>query len=447
MAEHSDVATELNRALGTDPNDEAAFSLTVVDGPDKGATFRIDGAQEMEALVGQSPACQLRLTDPTVSRRHVALEVAGHRLRVRDLGSKNGTFIERVLVVEAFVGGGERMTVGASTLLVSRETKQPAIASPDTPRFGPLLAESRAVRRLFPLLERLSAKAVPVLIEGETGTGKEVVARAIHEQGPRAKGPFVVFDCSAVAANVIESELFGHERGAFTGAVATRIGLFEQADRGTLFLDELGDLPLDLQGKLLRAIERSEVKHVGGNQWIHIDVRVVAATRRNIDDYVQSGRFRDDLFHRLAVGRIELPPLRKRPEDIAVLARHFAHEVDPEATIPEHLLADWRDRPWPGNVRELRNAVLRHVALGDANIDDDVEVAMTIPRAGMGESEIDAVLRLRLPFSKARARVLKTFEQRYLEDVLAASGGSVQKAAQASGVALRYFQILRARSR
>jgi DNA-binding NtrC family response regulator len=438
-----DVATELHETPLQNEGD-GAFSLSVVDGPDKGLSLVIDGSQEMEVIVGQSPVCRLKVSDVTVSRRHAALEVSGARLRIRDLGSRNGTFINGVLVAEAFAVGGERIRLGATTLLVSRVADTPASAHAES-SFGPLLAQSRAMRRLFPLLERLAASTLPVLVEGETGTGKEVLARALHERSPRARGPFVVFDCSAVAANVIESELFGHERGAFTGAVGSRMGLFEQAKGGTLFLDELGDLPLDLQGKLLRAIERSEVRRVGGNQWIQVDVRIVAATRRDIDSYVQDGRFRDDLFHRLAVGRVELPPLRKRIEDIALLARHFAAAVDPEAVIPEHVLAEWRSQAWPGNVRELRNAVLRHVALGELDTEEEEPVAM--PPTQAGESEIDAVLRLRLPYSKARARVLRTFEQRYLEEMLAFAGGSVQKAAQASGVALRYFQVLRARNK
>src|SRR5262245_60431404 len=188
------------------------------------------------------------------------------------------------------------------------------------------------------------------------------MAEALHEQGPRASQPFVVFDCTAVPPNLVESELFGHERGAFTGAVTQRKGVFEQAHGGTLLIDEIGDLDLPLQPKLLRAIERGEIRRVGADRWIRVDVRVLAATRRDLAREVQAGRFRDDLFHRLAVGRIELPPLRHRRGDVPLLARQVWRELGGDARLlPAEILLKWEDYEWPGNVRELRNAVARQL--------------------------------------------------------------------------------------
>jgi DNA-binding NtrC family response regulator len=438
------------------------FRVTVVEGPDRGASIVV---HEQAVLVGQSPVCALRLTDPAVSRRHASLDALGGALVVRDLGSTNGTFLDGVEVVEARARPDAVLRIGSTALAIAAATAAETAAShpPGSARpqplpttFGDVLGKSRAMLRVFPVLTRLAASRIPVLLEGETGTGKEVVARALHEHGARAKGPLIVFDCSAIAPNLVEAELFGHERGAFTGAAAQRKGVFEQAHGGTLFLDELGDLPLDLQARLLRAIERGEVRRLGGDAWIRCDVRIVAATRRDMDKLVEAGRFRDDLFHRLAVGRVELPPLRERREDVARLVARFTAEADPEAPpIPARVLAEWASRPWPGNVRELRNAVFRYVALGDLPVHDaDAEAELPEASEGSpapvvtapGESEIDALLRLRLTYPEARDRLQRALERRYVAFVLAESGGSVQRAARLAGVAPRYLQILRARS-
>jgi DNA-binding NtrC family response regulator len=300
------------------------------------------------------------------------------------------------------------------------------------------------MRRLYVVWERIAASDVPVIIEGETGTGKEALAEAIHEAGPRASGPFVVFDCTAVAPSLVESELFGHERGAFTGALTQRTGLFEQADGGTLLIDEIGDMDPALQPKLLRAVERKEIRKVGGSQNIRVDVRVIAATRRDLDALVQKGAFRDDLFHRLAVTRIELPPLRRRRGDITLLARHFCEQLGakPEAIAPE-VFRRWEEYDWPGNVRELRNAVARQLTLPEMQTDDEAAP----PEVPRGADPFEAVLDLRLPYVQARQRIHEAFERRYLERVLQENMGNVRKAAVAAGVGRRYFQRLRAKSK
>ncbi len=437
--------------VSASPDLEAAprsFTLVVASGPDKGKSFSIDPDAPVRSLIGQSPACVVRLTDKAVSRRHAALERVGAALRITDLESTNGTFIDRVKILEADLQGDEIIRVGSSTLRV--ETREAAVADlPEGERFGRLLGASVEMRRLYPLCRKLAQSDVPVIVEGETGTGKEVLAEAIHEEGPRADGPFVVFDCTTCSSSLVESELFGHERGAFTGATQLRKGVFEQADGGTLFIDEIGDLDLALQPKLLRAIERSEVRRVGGDRWIEVNVRIVAATRRNLDREVEAGRFRDDLFHRIAVSRIELPPLRHRRGDIEFLVEHFWRELGGrDADLTEELLRKWQDSPWPGNVRALRNAVARHLALGDLPSPMLLPVAVeTTPHAGTLVDPYAAIIAEGLPYPQARDRVLADFEQRYVAHVLEQHGGDAAAAAGASGIGRRYFQKLRARGK
>jgi DNA-binding NtrC family response regulator len=419
-----------------------AFVMTVEEGPDRGQSFRIEGPQALTVLVGTSPLCEVRLTDRRVSRRHAALNVEGLTLRIGDEDSTNGTYVNGLRVAAAWLRGGERFRVGDTTLRVEVAAPAGAVDLPVSHHFGRLVGGSPEMRRLHPLCERLAATVVPVLIEGETGTGKELLAEALHEEGPRASGPFVVFDCTAVQPTLVESELFGHERGSFTGAVATRKGVFEQAHGGTLLIDEIGDLDGAMQPKLLRAIERSEVRRVGGDRSIRVDVRLLCATRRALDHEVQAGRFRDDLFHRLAVARIELPPLRKREGDVVVLARAFCKALGgDEDSLPADLLARWEEQSWPGNVRELRNAVARRLALGDLAASASGPAPVEAEPIGI----LEGILSERLPFGTARRRVLEAFERRYVEQVLAQHGGNVLRAAAASGVARRQFQRVKGR--
>ena len=445
--DRDDATTVLRPGFDPNPPAEGRFVLRVTEGPDLGQVFSIEPDQPTRTLVGQSQACEIRLSDPEVSRRHVALELAGKRLRITDLGSTNGTFVDGVSVVDAFVRGDETVRLGGTALRIEREAEQKRTEPPRATSFGRMLGASSEMRRIYPLCERLARSSVPVILEGETGTGKELLGESLHEQGPRASGPFVVFDCTAVAGTLMEAELFGHERGAFTGAVAQRKGVVEQAHGGTLFVDEIGDLAPSLQPKLLRVIERAEVRRIGGDRAIKVDVRIIAATRRNLDREVAAGRFRDDLFHRLAVARIELPPLRRRRGDVTLLARHFWSALggDPSALAADVLLR-WEDDEWPGNVRSLRNAVARHLVLGElAESASPESVGERLTEAA--ESELDEVLALDLPFTEARRRVLQEFERRYIERLLERHGGNVSRAAEAAGIARRYFLIVRARRR
>lgn len=469
------------RGEGSVESPPGNFVLIVTEGPERGRSYRLNSTHAVRALMGTSPACEIRLTDREVSRRHIALEVTSVGLRVSDLGSTNGTWVDRVKVVEADLQGGEFLRVGQTMFRVEIEDSQPTLeaALPSAVAFGRVVGASREMRRLYPLLDRLAQTTVPVVIEGETGTGKEALAESIHEMGPRAQGPFVVFDCTAVPPSLVEAELFGHERGAFTGALQTRRGVFEQAQGGTLLIDEVGDLDLSLQPKLLRAIERFEIRRIGGDKWTRVDVRVLAATRRDLDREVQAGRFRDDLFHRLAVARVELPPLRHRGGDIAALAIHFWREMggDPQ-TIPRALLQKWEDFAWPGNVRELRNTIARQLALGDlaaaqaerpspTSVPPPPVSAVTPgiayappglrppssvspsspPKADGAQDSIEHFVDMDLPFPQARDRILEEFEARYVARLLQRHGGDVAKAAAASGIGRRYFQKLKARSR
>jgi transcriptional regulator with GAF, ATPase, and Fis domain len=423
--------------------------MRVIEGPDTGAVFQLDPNAPSRILLGTSPACSIRLTDPTVSRRHAALEPTGRRYRLTDLGSTNGTFVDGVAVVEALLRGGEVVRFGSSAMRAEAdaEGEVPEVTPlPSAMRFGRVVGASVAMRRLYPLCERLAKAPVPVIIEGETGTGKEVLAESLHEVSGR-KGPFVVFDCTAVSPNLMEATLFGHEKGAFTGAVGSHVGLFEEADGGTLLIDEIGDLDLPLQAKLLRVIDRSELRRVGGRGSIRVDVRVLAATRRDLDKAVAAGHFRDDLFHRLAVARVELPPLRERHGDVVLLARQFAKEITGSIDVltPE-VVARFSEYAWPGNVRELRNAVARIVALGDT-----LEQARWPARAtsaappASGGDWLDGILASNPAFPIARRKVIEEFERRYVERIVAAHDGNVSQAARASGLALRYFRLMKAR--
>jgi DNA-binding NtrC family response regulator len=423
----------------------------VIEGANAGLSLSIDGTSEGPTLLGSSPSCHLRLTDRQVSRRHAAFDLAEQQLRITDLASTNGTLVNHVAIVEALLSGGELVRVGQTTLRVDLVTPAIPIQTSANARFGRLVGASLEMRRLYPLFERLATSSVPVVIEGETGTGKELLAESLHELGPRASGPFVVFDCTTATPTLLESELFGHERGAFTGAVAARRGVFEQADGGTLLIDEIGDLPSSLQAKLLRVIERGELRRVGSERVITVDVRILAATRRDLDHEVTAGRFRDDLFHRLAVARVELPPLRRRRGDIAALAHVFARHLGHTARIPEAQLRTWTDLPWPGNVRELRNAVARHLTLGDLVA---AEASFSTPTAAPAAAAVsdasagvlERIIASGLSFPAARQRVIEELEQRFVEKVLAEHGGNITHAAEASGIARRQLQRVRART-
>jgi DNA-binding NtrC family response regulator len=435
------------------------FVLRVIAGPDTGRTFEIPASQSTRLIIGQGGSSDIALRDRELARTHAGIDLVDGRLRLSDLGSRSGTRVNGVVVVEAHLEGGERIDVGATALIVERPDRAHEAPLSAALGFGRVVGASVAMRRLYPLCERIAMSNVPVVIQGETGTGKEMLAESLHEMGPRASGPFAVFDCTAVPPNLVESALFGHERGAFTGATETRRGVFEEGHGGTLLIDEIGDLDIELQAKLLRALDRSEVRRIGGKAWIRTDVRVLAATRRDLDQEVATGKFREDLFYRLAVARIELPPLRQRTGDITILARTFWGRLARGEPEPVGFLSRLERYAWPGNVRQLYNAVARRVALGDLG---DLQLPATPAHKSAGPpapvvdepppsiltsqaDDVTSILAEELPFPRAREKMMNLFERRYFEDVLRRHGGNVGRAAAASGIARRYFQLLQAR--
>ncbi|MEO6574254.1 MAG: sigma 54-interacting transcriptional regulator [Polyangiaceae bacterium] len=311
-------------------------------------------------LVGSAPAAGIVISDPAVSRIHAELELRNDGVWVKDLGSRNGTFVDGVMVVGARIPERGKITLGSTELSLADTAPEPVELWPED-HFGPMIGASTVMRQLFAFLARIAPTDSPVLVLGETGTGKELIATAIHEASPRASKPFVVVDCAALPENLIESELFGHAKGAFTGAVSSRVGAVEAADGGTVFLDEIGELPLSLQPRLLRVLESGTIRRVGETTRRKVDVRFVSATHRDIRTMVNAGAFREDLYFRLAVLPVMLPPLREHPGDIPLLVRHFL----PGNILPtSEMLAVLTKQPWLGNVRELRNFVRRAAALG-----------------------------------------------------------------------------------
>jgi DNA-binding NtrC family response regulator len=384
--------------------------------------------------VGKSPDNQLLLDDLTVSRYHVELTLRRGDIEVRDLESMNGTYIGETRIERALVRPGTKLTVGLNTLLLSAESQElPATRSePETPAELPgVITQSPAMRQVARSIARLASSQVTVLLQGETGTGKEVLARALHELSERKSAAFEVVDCGSMAPNLIASELFGHERGAFTGAHSEHAGAFERAHGGSVFLDEIGELPLELQPMLLGVLERRRFKRVGGVRERSVDVRVIAATHRDLRNATNVGTFRADLYFRLAVARVLIPPLRERPEDIAPLVRRFAEQLtgDPDAQpFDRATLSALEAHPWSGNVRELRNVVESAVALGSVVLD-----GASTELGAHSQPDASAVLSddlLALPYREARAYAVAAFERSYLQNLSAACGGNASEAAR-----------------
>jgi DNA-binding NtrC family response regulator len=417
---------------GRGPLEIDAAELKVVAGPDRGAHLEL-GVDTLR--IGSSASCDLVLHDHTVSSRHAAIVMDGGGYSIHDLGSKNGVRLGPTFVTRAPIHDGARIVLGDSALLVRARGGSRTLPLAQPGRLSGLVAYSLKMRAVAALLERFAGADTTVLIEGETGTGKEVAAHAIHRASPRAGGPYVVFDCGAVSPHLLAAELFGHERGAFTGADAARAGALEQADGGTLFLDEIGELPLDLQPAFLRLLETRTIRRVGGVADLPCDVRFVAATHRNLAEEVREGRFRADLFHRLAVARVRLPPLAERPEDIRVLAELFA--VEAGVTLSPEILAVLAAHDWPGNVRELRNSVAR-LAIAGHPFDP-----LDPPRAGR--------LAWRAPpgdfptLADARRAAQDDLERSYLEEALRLADGSVTRAADLAGVSRQQMTRLAAK--
>jgi DNA-binding NtrC family response regulator len=429
MSEHD--PTTPHRMAGL-PVRELRVSIT--SGPSRGA----EAASIDEPItVGSSPGNTIELADPTASRYHLELARRDDRIAVTDLGSTNGTRIGPVLLraSTALVPAGTTIGVGRSELVVSDGAMHLAPHARRT-EMGALRGRSDAMQRIMDKIEQLADKNVPVLIVGESGAGKEVVARALHESGRRGGAPFVTFDCGAIAKNLFESALFGHERGAFTGAEARRAGAFERAHGGTLFLDEIGELPPEQQVALLGVLERRRLVRVGGSEEIAVDVRVIAATNRDLREEVNRGVFRLDLYYRLAVVTLHVPPLRDRPEDVPLLIERFAMEEGSEVTAEELFgraaLDELLRYRWPGNARELRNVVAATLAMG--------EPPAFGPPIGDPDPTTDPIPQsLGRPYREAKALVTRAFETRYVRHLLAETDGNVLQAAKLGGMNRSYL--------
>ena len=413
-----------------------------------------------ELALGGMDDNDLVLPDETVSRYHCRIYQDDSAYLLEDLGSTNGTFINRVRIKQAFLKPGCTITLGKSDVKFQTLDERVEITPLNRDKFGRIVGKSTRMREIFGILERIAPTGATIIIEGETGTGKEVVARTVHEASRRTEAPFVVFDCGAVPENLIESELFGHEKGSFTGAIMARQGLFEVAQGGTLFLDELGELSIDLQPKLLRALEQREIRRVGSNKPIKVDVRVVAATNRNLEEEVKAGRFRQDLFYRLSVVRVILPPLRERVEDIPLLAKHFLRggEFNKDADGKPRVKGISRDAldalmsyRWTGNVRELLNIIERACAYSDTEYIHPEHLPENISGMGVVRRRIapgastarDRVERsLEKPFKEAKEDWVSSFEKDYIVNLLRKNSYNISHAAREADIDRKYFRKL-----
>ena len=416
--------------------------LVASKGPGAGRALAMSSAL---ATAGRHPTNDLVLNDSQVSGVHLELRRVGERVHVRDAGSTNGTWMGPHRISEAELAPGAEIIVGGTTLRVDLDDAASKATVSESGSFGELVGRSTEMLELFATLERIAPKLLAVLVQGETGTGKEEVARALHARSPRSGHAFVVIDATALPETLAESLLFGHEKGAFTGADQRRIGYFEAASGGTAFIDEIGELPAGLQAKFLRVLERQEVVRVGGNSPVKVDVRIVCATHRDLRHEIEAGRFREDLYYRIAQVRVLVPPLRDRTDDVPLLCQHLLASLAGQRSEPIALEQDaidfLRTQPWPGNVRELRNVLARGSALAQDRVIRRADVA----GEGFGfrgtRQEREA-LDLSGTFTAAKDRSIERFEAAYLAALMKRCGGNLSRAAREADVARHHLRDL-----
>ncbi len=423
--------------------------LVVEEGPEKGQ--RLDIASE-RMTIGQSVICDLTLNDTAVSGTHCEIIAKENGFLLRDLGSANGTWVAGVRVREAWLEPGMPLRIGRTVIRFEHGPGTIEIDLSRREKFYELIGHGVRMREIFAVLEKVAASDLTVLVRGETGTGKELVARAIHRASKRAQRPLIVQDCSAIPANLIESILFGHERGSFTGAADRKRGCFEVADGGTLFLDEIGELDISLQPKLLRVLETREVQRVGGTRMIPVDVRVVAATNRDLRQMVNEGTFREDLYYRLTVVEVDLPSLRERSEDIPALAGQFLEESAKRGpregatfSITHDAMTKLQAYPWPGNVRELKNTIERAVSLADGTelgMHDLMPASQKTPPMVFPGGTAEQFVDNEIPFKDAKQRIVDAFEAQYLKAVLDKHGDNISRSARAAGLTRYHLREL-----
>ncbi len=413
------------------------FSLVLANGPQSGQAFSLG----QSLRIGKAPDNDVVLDHPTVSRNHLVVRRQGDHFLVQDLGSTNGTFIDGAQIKEGFLRAGALLEVGDVQLRFQPTLKSLDVSPTADDRLGDLVGKSLPMRQIFALVQRIAPTDSTLLLIGETGCGKGAAARTIHKLSPRATGPFVVFDCASVSENLIESELFGHEKGAFTGAVAQRVGCLERADGGTLFLDEIDDLPLDLQPKLLRALEDREFRRLGQSGSAHkFDTRVIAASKKDLWSETQAGRFREDLYFRLSVFTLTLPTLRDRKEDLPLLIDALAG-ANLWARLADKQREQFTAHTWPGNVRELRNAVerLKHVADIPELASESFLREYTGPDRHEGET---LPVNYAGPFKESKDEIIRAYEREYLTRLLSKTRGNIAKAARDAGLDRKHLYSL-----
>jgi DNA-binding NtrC family response regulator len=418
---------------------EIAFQrckLVHVEPNGKSTDYEID---KDELVIGSADSSDVRIKHQTVSRKHCVIARTDSGYVLRDADSTNGTKVDGVRVKEAFLRPGADIRLGDAQVRFELAYRPSSIVASAKSSFGRLLGRSVRMREIFAVLEKVAASNATVLLEGDTGTGKSSVARAIHEASPRKDGPFVIFDCGAKAPTLIESELFGHERGAFTGAMGERHGALEEAQGGTLFIDELSELSLDLQPKLLRALEEREITRLGSNKTVKVDCRIIAATQKNLGREVLADRFRRDLYYRLAVVTIPLPQLRERKDDIPVLCDRFLGELGADLrfnTLDRDLQKWLQDYDWPGNTRELRNVVERFCVMGSMEAS-----GVGHPGGASGELAIE----YDSPFKDAKERLVSAFEKAYVKRLLDKTRRNIAEAARRAGLGRKHLYTLLAK--
>ena len=410
-------------------------TFIVIHGPDRGESVHL---RDHPISMGSAPSCDLVLTDKTVSRKHLIAQREGDDVVLRDLGSTNGSYIQGSRFKEITVGYGTEIKVGRTVVkyLPEEEAVEPAVSEDIS--FGSLVGRDVKMRRLFALLEDVAPTDATVLIEGETGTGKELVAEEIHNHSTRAKGPFIVFDCGAVPRELIESALFGHIKGSYTGAIADRKGAFAEGTGGTIFLDEIGELPLELQPTLLRALDKKAVRRVGSNMYEKVDVRIVAATNRDLRQEIVAKTFREDLYYRLAVIRVTLPPLRERGGDIPILVEHFVRQFGGgrNLNVSREDIERVQRHSFPGNVRELRNVLERACVLSRGN-------TLNLEEAFSGEKAQPALgIRTDLPFKEAKGQLVELFEREYIVDLMRRHKMNLSAAAREAQIDRKHLREL-----
>ena len=402
----------------------------------RGGTLTIAGRPPVRVnvepiLVGRDPSCQLVIDDPEVSSIHCEVRAEGQGVLVKDLGSRNGTFVGSVRIREAVLTTACALQIGSSRVAFEPVEKKERVDVGFEDNFGPLVGGSPRMRHLFRLLGEIAPTDLSILINGETGCGKELVAHAVHEKSARAKCPFIVVDCGSIPGPLAESLLFGHEKGAFTGANDRRAGAFHEANKGTIFLDELGELPVELQPKLLRALSEKQVKRVGSQHYEPVDVRVIAATRRDLGQAMNAGRFRSDLFFRIAQVRVEMPPLRDRREDIAPLVRAVCKRIGRDERtddVVELVMTTLAQHDWPGNVRELVNVTSVAASLPQGA--QALSELLPLERGGTSPDAVD----FSTPYGEAKRSAVSVFEAKYFGDLYRATGGNVSEMARRSGM-------------